>query len=41
MYEDEDMGMLLALLIPIFWFEDIDVELCRESPMGRNSDEDL
>ena len=41
MWDVEDMGMLLSLLLPISMLEDIDEEDSIESPIGRNSDEDL
>ena len=40
MWDVEDMGMLLSLLLPMSMLEDIDEDSI-ESPIGRNSDEDL
>ena len=41
MWDVEYMGMLLSLLLPILVLEDIEDEDSIESPIGRNSDEDL
>ena len=41
MWDVEDMGMLLSLLLPILVLEGIEDEDSIESPIGRNSDEDL